>query len=198
MSRWNDKLSVDNNRTRYKEYQYRIFKIDNQYLYYFDENDSWCREELQPREYPACLQVPIKNCNEVKQRNAIERLRVGETYERFKELYEIESKEWNLPMGLDRFIGNIEVIMERETGNINPSTFDFVRVHVYTTYEPDEGKKAYIKNNIDAINRYVIEKLANHRSFKKYGVPVNILKVSNITITAKEDIVYMFEIKHFE
>ena len=177
-----------------KSYKNKALKISDGYVYYFNNDDVWCKQEMKAGcEYTVNLPVPVEYWNESKQKKALDKLQVGNTFKQFRELY--ESDERSLPKGLDRFIGRVEVIMERESDNANPNTFDFVRVFAYTTYEPEGGKRNFIKQHVADIKQYVIEKIEADKDFQQYKVPICFLKLANITITTHNDIVLIFELK---
>lgn len=68
----------------------------------------------------------------------------------------------------------------RETGNTNNKTFDFIDI-LMTTRSNDANKEKVLANR-NEINRKAIEAIEKDRSFKKFGVPVGVLKMYSFSI----------------
>ena len=88
--------------------------------------------------------------------------------------------------------------IERDTDNLNKETFDFVRVMVSIpdkdTMSNSEVMSMYNKYK-DRLMKDVLEKISNSRSFKKYNVPINFLRLSRSTVTSSREIMLLFELK---
>lgn len=117
---------------------------------------------------------------------------VIEERKRRKEKYEEEH-----PLdSIDRFITKIATpSFERATGNMTKGTFDFIRVEVGIITEWHEDRLKYIKKHKDEITKRVLERIKENKRFQNFGVPINFLKVSNITLTLDSALVYVFELK---
>lgn len=81
----------------------------------------------------------------------------------------------------------------------NKKSFDVISITV-SLVQPYEMKdvntfKQAIKSKKSEIDKMVKDKIANDKSFQKYGVPVNILKCTRCTLTAQKELVYTFEVK---
>lgn len=87
----------------------------------------------------------------------------------------------NGEIDLERFITKIDrPTMERDADNPNTKTFDFVRVHMYTlTY--GENPINIIKEYRKDILKMALNRIEETRSFKRYGVPINFLKLDKFT-----------------
>lgn len=130
---------------------------------------------------------------------ALSRLQEGESLEKFVELLNtckptIRPK----PQGIDAFICKIDSPkFYRSPNNPKKNTFDYIYIDVSilsTTAMQD--RDAYLKEHIQEIRKKVIEKLENSRTFKKYGIPVNFLKVGRTTLKRKSNVLeFVFELK---
>ena len=100
---------------------------------------------------------------------------------------------------VDRLVQGIAPpVYERVPGNNNKATFDHIRVIV--------GVPRYLFNSWEelrnTVNRYqpeiyqrVIEKIENDRRFKKYGVPINFLKLSDVMLLRDFSVEFVLELK---
>ena len=88
--------------------------------------------------------------------------------------------------------------VERDTDNLDKDTFDFVRVMV-SIPDKDTMNNAEVmsmyKKYKDRLMKDVLEKISNSRSFKKYNVPINFLRLSRSTVTSSREIMLLFELK---
>lgn len=89
-----------------------------------------------------------------------------------------------------------EPYIERVPGNNNKSTFDFVKIDLsISTRLSIEEKKEYIKNNIKHIMDTAVYKISTSRIYTKFGVPINYLKVTSITLKQSSLLHIIFELK---
>lgn len=131
-------------------------------------------------------------------RMAAKRLQVGETFEKFKELYEtIEMQHHDMPQGLDRFITRIglpEFIKSPEYKDRD--VFDYIYVDVYIVTEWETDIKEYIIEHQKEIKRRVLDKIQKSKTFQKYGVSMNFLKLSYSTYSRRQHLIrFVFEFK---
>lgn len=139
--------------------------------------------------------------NNVSQRivsRAITTLEEGDTISKFFEYLEtLEPKpRQELPTGLDRFITRIcPIRIQREYGNKNTKTFDFIYVDVCIISEWETDRKQYIKENMPEIKKRVVTKIEESKQFKRYGIPINFLKLTSITLTRDDVLHFIFELK---
>lgn len=125
-------------------------------------------------------------------------LKIGDTTKQLdKHLSTVKLRKECNPINLDRFITKIEhPFFIREPENQNRKTFDIIKIQANIIENWPEDKKQYIKKNIKEITTMVIKKLENNQSFKKYGIPINFLRLSHITLTHDSGILFIFELKY--
>lgn len=87
---------------------------------------------------------------------------------------------------------------ERVPENQNEKTFDRIRLQVvlprYMFQTWDELKAAVQENRLEIDSR-VLDKIKNDRQFKKFGIPVNYIKMSDVTLLRDHTLEYIFELK---
>ena len=97
---------------------------------------------------------------------------------------------------LERFVTKINPpIFIREPENQNQKTFDFIYIDVNIVKQWDEDRISFIKKNINKIKDMVLEKLGKNKQFKKFGIPLNCLKLSSITLKSDSVLHFILEIK---
>ena len=80
--------------------------------------------------------------------------------------------------------------------NSKTTTFDYINVDVnlLTTWKGD--KKVYLEKHRKEISKMVLEKVEKDRTFLKYGVPINCLKIANIVLYKGGNMLqYVLELK---
>lgn len=98
--------------------------------------------------------------------------------------------------GLDRFITRIErPRFERVPENTNKNTFDFIYIDVNIVSTWEEDRKQYIKNNMDKIYKRITQKLESSKTFNKYGVTTNFLKIARVTLKNDSVLQFVLELK---
>lgn len=133
--------------------------------------------------------------------SAISKLKEGDTLEDLDYLIcNTKFKHHTKPSGLDRFITRIEPpIFIRTPENENINTFDFIYVDLNLIVDWNEDKLQYIKKNIKAIDEMVLDKLESNISFKKYGIPINFLKLGRRSLKNNGRLLeYVFELKSID
>lgn len=128
---------------------------------------------------------------------AITKLEIGDTIEEFEEkIKSVKIKTHIKPEGLERFITKInKPIFGKYPENLNKDTFDYIYMDLCIVHEWDENRKEYIKKHIKKIEQKVLSKLEKDRKFKSYGVPLNFLKISRITLKKDDVIQFVLEMK---
>ena len=59
-----------------------------------------------------------------------------------------------------------------------------------------KDRDEYLKEHINEIRQKVVEKLKNSGKFKKYGIPINFLRVCRTTLKKKSNVLqFVFELK---
>lgn len=133
--------------------------------------------------------------------SAISKLKEGDTLEDLDYLLcNTKYKYHTKPIGLDRFITRIEPpIFIRTPENENINTFDFIYVDLNLIVDWNEDKLQYIKKNIKAIDEMVLDRLESNISFKKYGIPINFLKLGRRSLKNNGRLLeYVFELKSID
>ena len=184
-------------------------------IYYFDENGIYC--SISVEEYKEGKETRLRNVffredgkchtffpwyltqNDIIRRKAIVFMEVGDTIDRFMELLSTTKLQKHGPLeGLDRFICKIDKpIFSRTPENPSSMTFDFIHVDVSIVSEDViPNRIEYIKKNKNEILQRVLKKVADSPQFKKYGVPINILRLSKITLIKSQSLIeIIFEVK---
>ena len=106
------------------------------------------------------------------------------------------SPQWSM---IDRLIQRISSPKyERVPGNTNTATFDQIRVMVslprYLFPTWNDLRQAVVDNRKE-IDRRVLGKIETDYRFKKYGVPLNVLRLSEIVLRNDYALEYIFELK---
>lgn len=139
----------------------------------------------------------LKICNINLLLKVIAMLKEGDTIETFDEYLAgtyIEKHE--KPSGLDRFITKIENLkFVREPSNQSPNTFDFIYIDVNIVKEWSEDRLTYIQKHKKKILEKVLEEVEKSKSFQKFGVPINFLKVGRITLRRDSVLEFVLELK---
>ena len=81
----------------------------------------------------------------------------------------------------DFIIGVHQPIFQRYNGNTNKNTFDTVRIEIILKERADMMQQC-IKHKKEILDADV-DKLKSSKSFRKYGVPINFLKVYDMVLT---------------
>jgi hypothetical protein len=93
------------------------------------------------------------------------------------------------PSPVERLVQYISPpVYERFPENKNESTFDRIRMSVGLPayqYGSWETLQSEVKKYKPEIYRLVIQKLKRDRQFKSFGVPMNFLKLSNVSLLPK-------------
>lgn len=113
----------------------------------------------------------------------------------------LKPKTLDILNDMDRFVIKVHTpTYERVPENINKNTFDFVRVFIDIPSNKScsiEDCKLVLKNYRVAICNKLLTKIAEHSKFQKFGVPVNILKLSKITLLENfRQVEFVFELKN--
>lgn len=128
---------------------------------------------------------------------AISMLKEGDTIEKFKTYLDtVELENHSRPSGLDRFITKIErPEFERIPTNPNKNTFDYIFVEVNIVQEWEGDRLTYIKKHKKQIFEMVLKKVQESKRFKKYGIPINFLKFTRVTLKRNSVLEFVLELK---
>ena len=95
---------------------------------------------------------------------------------------------------MDRVVISVDSIdVIRDPENTNKDTFDMIRVMVVLNSSVNSWD--YIKKNQRKFLSYIAKHIANDFEFKKYGVPVNILRCTTVKRATKDILMVVFEPK---
>lgn len=101
-----------------------------------------------------------------------------------------------VPVELGMFVHTVGTPeIEREFGNPNKNTFDFIRVYVSVKHMDTNTKRDMLRKYKKEIMDMVLLQIKTNKSFKKYGIPVNFLKLSQCVLTRDHQIMFLFELK---
>lgn len=87
---------------------------------------------------------------------------------------------------------------ERVPENTNENTFDRIRVVVglpQSMFQSWEELGTAIRENRKEIDRRVLQKIADDRRFKKFGVTTNVIRLSEVLLRKNYSLEYIFELK---
>jgi len=87
---------------------------------------------------------------------------------------------------------------ERVPENTNENTFDRIRVVVglpQSMFQSWDELKTAIRENRKEIDRRVLQKIADDRRFKKFGVTTNVIRLSEVLLRKNYSLEYIFELK---
>lgn len=199
----------------------RIRKQNGHYkLYYFDEkgiyrcvsleeairrnliiNSYWNLAEF-VSEFPCGIwyRSYILDCEIDNERiiaKAICRLEEGDTIKDLEYYLSITKIEkYPKPEGIERFITKIEKPQfVRSPGNNKKETFDYIYIDVNIISHWEEDRLKYIQKHRKEIDEMVIDSLERSKEFQKFGIPVNFLKVSRITLRRDSVLEFVLELK---
>lgn len=134
---------------------------------------------------------------------AVKRFEPGMTLKDCIKVFLETELEFNPPVAdlpyIEKLVQHIEApIYERIPENENEATFDRIRVFVglprYMFNSWDELKAAVRKNRAE-IDRRVIQRIEEDRHFRKFKVPINFIKLSDVLLRRTFSLEYIFELK---
>lgn len=104
----------------------------------------------------------------------------------------------SLPSGLDRFVTKIgSPSFQRFPENQNPKTFDLIYIELCLISENSwDNWRDYFNANKKLIISLALKRIANNKQFKKYGIPINFLKISRATLRKDCTLELVFELKN--
>lgn len=177
--------------------------------YYFNEDEIYSLDknsQLFPYEKRVkfdIFQIRCETCfNMTVWRKAASRFEVGMTLEECIEIFletELTHQVPQEPTPIDRLAQYITPpVYERVPGNNNETTFDRIRIMVGLPryqFNSWEALQNEVKKYKHEIYQRVVRKLEEDRQFKRYGVPINFLKLSNVTLLRDFSLEFIFELK---
>ena len=180
--------------------------------YYFDENEVYAIDKdsmLFPYEKKlkfSIFTVRGETCfNMNVWSKAVSQFEVGMTLKECLEVFvktDLSHNEKHEQSPLQRLVQYIvPPIYEREPENQNEATFDRIRVIVGLPryqFSSWEALRNEVKKYRRKIYQQVVQRLEKDRRFQKYGVPLNFLRLSNVTLCHNFSIEFIFELKELE
>lgn len=177
--------------------------------YYFNQNEVYTLDEgskLFPYERRIkcnMFYVIAEPCfNVTVWRKAASQFKVGMTLKECVGVFlktELAHRVPQEPSPVERLVQHIAPsIYERVPENRNESTFDRIRVTVgLPRYQFDswETLRDEVKKYQHEIYQRVIQKVQTDRQFKKYGVPINFLELSEVVLRRDFSIEFILELK---
>lgn len=103
----------------------------------------------------------------------------------------------DIPEEVKRFILHMtDVMIERETGNNNKDTFDFIRMRMAVPTESTfPGRKEFISGNMKWFLAVALNRLNGLKRFTRFNVPVTCLSLKNAVLTHTNELELLFELK---
>lgn len=110
--------------------------------------------------------------------NALGQMKEGDTWEQFLTYCDAASYHIRTYTEVEKFVGSVErPRIEREKGNTNSKTFDFVSVTINLVRQSDVQTK--IKKHFSELKHMAAEAIKKDRDIKRYGVPLSFLQLTS-------------------
>lgn len=114
----------------------------------------------------------------------------------------LEARPPRKPSPIDQLVQGISPpVFEREPENENTATFDRIRVSVGLPryqFPSWEALRDEVNKHRREIYRLVLDKIESDRRFIRYGVPINFLKLSDVTLLRNYSLEFIFELREEE
>lgn len=126
------------------------------------------------------------------------KLKDGDTIEDLKRYYANAGFSSRDPLSeIDYFVTKVnKPIFIRKPENIDNNSFDYIYIDLNLAIDWKCDKVEYYKENRKDIDEMAVKKIENSQSFKKYGIPINFLKISRKTFKNQRRVLqYVFELK---
>lgn len=129
-------------------------------------------------------------------KKAICKLQVGDRIEKLEYYLKTVKIEHHVKQeGLERFITKIENPVYISSPESPDNVFDYIFVDVNVLSEWTQDRMDYIRKHKKKILEKVINKVENDKEFKRYEIPIQILRVSKITLTKSSVLQVILEMK---
>jgi len=135
-------------------------------------------------------------------RKAVSQFTVGMTLDECINIFlqtELTHNVRREPSSIDRLVQSIAPPMyERVPGNDDESTFDYIRITVgFPRYQFNswEALQNEVKKYQPEIYQRVTQRIEKDRQFKKYGIPMSFLELSDATLLRDFSMELIFELK---
>lgn len=111
--------------------------------------------------------------------------------------YEFGLKERSIEDMSDPIISITAPDITRKFGNDNKETFDFIAVEILLRHDLGiQDLDAYVKENLQMLNKRALDKIAANKKYQSFGVPVEYLKLYSIGTHMKTEVRLMYELKN--
>ncbi|OON85774.1 hypothetical protein BXO88_10990 [Oribacterium sp. C9] len=111
--------------------------------------------------------------------------------------YEFALKERSKEEISDPIISVSTPDITRKFGNDNKETFDFVVVELLLRHDLGiQDMDAYVKENLQMLNKRALDKIAVNKKYQSFDVPVEYLKLYSIGTHMKTGVRMMYELKN--
>jgi len=181
----------------------RPIRIINGSVFYFDTNQIYRKDQGELGYVPSTIRH-IWRCHDINMRiwyKAVSGFQEGMTLDDCLDLF-FHTDICLLPQkvpDLERLVTRIEhASYERFPDNDNIHTFDRIRVHVnlsHSFYNSWEELRLGVKKHQREISKMVLEKIEQDHSFQRFGVPLGVLRLTNIILSRRYFLEYIFELK---
>ncbi len=177
--------------------------------YYFNENEVYSLDK-KSTQFPYTKQrrfhlfdIKGETCFNMRVwRKAVSKFQIGMTLNEYIGVFLRTDLVHYVPKKLspvDRLVQSIATpVFERVPGNTDESTFDRIRVTVGLPryhFASWEALQKEVKEYQPEIYRRILQRLEQDRQFKRYGMPINFLKLSNAILLRDFSLEYIFELK---
>lgn len=177
--------------------------------YYFSENEVYSVDEklelfpYEKRIKYSLFSPLLETCFNMRVwRKAVSQFEVGMTLKECSIIFLKTELIHGIPKinsPVDQLVQSIATpIYERVPENMNKATFDYIRITVgLPRYQFDSWEKLQdeVEKYQQEIYQRVILTVKNDRQFKRYGVPINFLKLSDVTLLHDFSMEFIFELK---
>ena len=111
--------------------------------------------------------------------------------------YEFGLKGRSIEEISDPIISVSTPVITRKFGNDNKETFDFIAVEILLRHDLGiQDLDAYVKENLQMLNKRALDKIAANKKYQSFGVPVEYLKLYSIGTHMKTEVRLMYELKN--
>lgn len=107
--------------------------------------------------------------------------------------YKMDSNVRNDPVLRRATFKSNEIMFVRTPENPKKNTFDYIHIPIGIS---GEHKKEWIHENYRAIAETALDFLSNSRRYKRFGVPVNFLKIEKAVLTRQAELILTFGLKN--
>lgn len=169
---------------------------NNKFVLVFDENNTLKVKKYKSVDYNHILIVFSTKLNKVRNyirpNDTIEDILINNNFNYYKNRGKYIFDDLDVLYN----INNLSISIERDNDNFNVNTFDFVRVYFsFLPYNKENLKK--LQDNKNNILNFVVKFIENNYNYRKFNIPVNFLKLTNMIYREDGILEFLFELKIF-